>query len=367
VDEKGTKEIRDQVRRLQPTKKPVAGEPDDKLIAWADGLIGKQYYPLGSNLSRIPGKADPKKGAKPGEISAAEARKREKDLLVDERKAFVTESFTKQSFSVMKLENEFSPPPPVDRDVFIQKWLMGDEGQDVKIDLEFEKLMNERPIDKFPTDTKYMVVYQAAPAPGGSPQWLLDGRCSGYVATEEDRQLVYKRLVLRRLVLRAVARAKAPTLRPEGDTYAKPAEVVRGVDKVLELKWLNHDEYLALRSSRYVSSNLAPPQKEPVPYQILGIEMRVQCQLAVAPALLGELENIGRVENRPFAFWAECVFIERPHGKPEWKPGAVFDMPKTLPYDYGYRYREWPVEVFIRGVVPQFDAEKLAKDDVAGV
>ena len=327
-------------------KKPPAGEGAEKLMPWTDALIWS-YYPLDQNLGDIPGKGA---GAPEGRMAKDRAVQERRKLLGEEREVFVKELFANQNF--MASVKEFTPPPPDHRDSFCVEWLMDPKsGQDAKIDQEFEELMGGR---------KCLMIYPATPVPGGSPQWLPDGRCSGYV-NEADRPLVYRRLVLRRLILRAVARANAAALVPKGETYSVPDEKPRRVEGVTEIKWLSHAEYISLREGRFVSNAITAPVKEPLPYQITGVELRVVCHLAVVPALLGELESIGQVEKRPFTFWAEGMSIERVRGKPDWKPKEK--RAENLAPDFGDRYLEWPVEVLIRGVVPQFDVKKLSEEE----
>lgn len=348
-----TKNVIAEAGRKQPKKRPKADDGDQAILDWVDPLI-RQYYPLSRNLKELPGNAG--KGAPANEVSKAKAREIERSLLVAEREGFVRELFARQNFSVDPMK-EFVPPPPGDPELFKQ-WLMGRDGQDVKIDREFESMMDGR---------KCQAVEEARPQGSGGPQWLIDGRCSGHV-NEGDRQLVFQRLVLRRLVLRAVARAKASALAPQDKTYANPKEALRGVERVLEVKWLGHDEYVTARDYRFHSAGLTPPARDVAPYRCVGIELKVLCHLAVVPSLLGELENIGSAENRPFAFWAEGISIERARGKPDWRPGTILGgRPEVPPAGFGDRYHEWPVEVSIRGVVPQFDLGALSKGDLAGV
>jgi hypothetical protein len=325
---------------------------DDQRIAY--------LYPLLKNRAEIPNERK------------AKYKKEEDEKLVAERKRFVGE-FGGMQFALnafldgerkIKTARDFDPDPPADPDLFRQ-WVMGREGQDHKIDEAFEKAMGGKGTIKLCESRMGL--------PGGSCDWLEDGRCSGYIEEKKEvREQVLKRLVLRRVILNAVARAQAQVITLQDESYDEKTNKLvqqkkpetRRVQSVESLVFLDGDSrvndsakgFQAARNTRFSMGALPQLAREPVPYRPNGYNLRVKGHLAVVPALMRELERISEAESRPFACWVERVLIERPAGKPDWK--ADDPVPQEIPIDGGTRYHEWPVSVDLLVVVPEFD-EKM--------
>jgi hypothetical protein len=320
-------------------------------------------YPLNNNSSRIPNEADVK------------ARKQEEEGLTAERQKFV-ESFKEMQFAVDQTlapgdNKDFQPAPPKDNFLFMQ-WVIGSaerSGQDQLIDQLLEAKLGKGCMSLQKSDIE---------APGSACTWKSDGRCSGYIEDKpETRQLVLKRLVLRRLALMAAARAGAPveTLLPDkydGKRLESNTTVVqRKVQYIDALEFLDGDlratdparAFVPARNNRFAAAGLSAPtgKDNPVPYKPNGFLLRLRCHPAVIPSVIAELEKIGSAEvdgerKRPFTCWVERVLIERP-GKLDWRPDAVMLKSDKLPRDGGNRYHEWPVAAEILAVVPEFDLE----------
>jgi hypothetical protein len=358
----GLEALSTKIRTLAPKPKDKLSVEDKKLFpenlvpAEVDERIS-YLYPLYKNSKIIP-----------NERWAKEKAKEDENLLA-ERKRFV-EEFSRAQFALntvldserrIKTGKDFDPDPPEDPDIFRQ-WVMGREGQDHKIDEAFEKAMDAKGCIKLCESRMGL--------PGGTCDWLEDGRCSGYIE-KKDREQVLRRLVLRRVILSAVARAQAPVVTLKDEKYDEKTNrlyeqqinksEIRRVQMVDGLVFLDGDSkvtdpakgFQAARNARFSMGALPQLGKEPVPYRPSGFSLRVKCHLAVVPALMREIERIGEVENRPFACWVERVLIERPAGKPDWKADEA--APQEVPADGGNRYHEWPVNVDLLVVVPEFD------------
>ena len=336
-----------------------------------DGLLWR-IYPLSTNLKKIPNEF------------TAKAKQEEDKALVDERGRFV-ERFKDYQFAVDQTlstqgkNQDFLPAPPADVDLFMD-WVTGGDGQDARIDKEFTKLIEEREKSKDKEEKKppLPIIFQKS-QPGGTCQWLDDGRFSGTVTGKEFatvRPEILKRLVLRRLVLMALAKAEArvSTLKGEPSDLEEHAAALkdeakaakafrwepetRRVQFIEKITFLDAKQFTQERKGRL--SGAAPsPKEDPQPFRTTGVELRVKCHPAVIPALLKKLEDMGTDNHRPMAFWVERLSVQRAPGKPDWaaksRGEAKVSLPDPLPPDFGYRYVEWPVTVEILGVIPEFD------------
>ncbi len=292
----------------------------------------RELYPLARNLKDIPN----------DNLRAAKVK--EDEGLNGARIAFLkklTDPKTGRNFR-FDPQRDFSPsPPPVANDPTMGSFREWVQNEQRSIDEAFAKFgkgieMEERKSDLL------------APANKGV-RWELDGRVNGYIDNPQDRARVLYRLLLRRQILMAIARTRAQVsrvkIRPDGKGE-EPVLEPRRVGKIIAFEFVDRD--------------LRVPG---MPYKRHRVWLTVSCHLAVVPKLLGELEVIGcrrnpgtgRLEQvRPFAFWAEEVSIKRPGSWPA-AALATKDMNSERLTEYG-RYLEWPVKVFISGVVPEFDA-----------
>jgi len=375
LEEPSTK-IRSIAGKLARGEKLSAVEEKEKPLLFPANLVPGDVdarigylYPLHNNRTLIPN------------ASFVEGKKKEEADLIAERERFA-KRFGEMQFAAdmalaPKTNKDFDPAPPADPDLFRQ-WVMGKDGQDRKIDLMFEELAGKGCIK---------ACESRMGASGTACDWLDDGRCSGYI-DDRSRDLVLKRLVLRRLILMAVARAEAPvnTLLQKNEKYEEKYDkakkkldqqwvvVNRRVQMVENLTFLEGDPsvndpnrgFLAAKNSRFGMASLQPPTREKVPYRPNGFSLRVKCHLAVVPALIRELETIGQPDKahpdkevRPFTCWVERLQVERPMGKPDWRQEDP--VPRDVGADGGHRYQEWPLNVDIVAVVPKFDE----KDDPA--
>jgi hypothetical protein len=307
-------------------------------------------YPLNNNLKRIPNN------------SAVAAKRLEDEGLLAERAAFAR-SFQDMMFAA-DAAKDFKPPPPAHSDLFRQ-WVTGrTDGQDKLIDQMVEEKLG-----------KGCMKFQDSRdgEPGTACEWLEDGRCSGYIDDRRDRDLVLKRLLLRRLVLAAVTRASAPVRVATTDKYVLGQKLDTTwevkqlqVQLIDELRFLDGDpkgrdpqrSFAMARALRFGHGGIKPPQPEdnPVPYRSSGFLLRFRCHAGVVPAVISQIERIGEVEHRPFCCWVERVVIGRPGGRtPDWRPDQPIKEKEDLGREDGNRYAEWPVSVEVLVVVPEFD------------
>jgi hypothetical protein len=239
-------------------------------------------------------------------------------------------------------QRDFRPPPPLAiKDPTMGSFREWVQDEEKGIDTAFAMLGKGIEIELRKSDL-------LAPNNQGV-RWELDGRVNGYIEKPKDRPKVLYRLLLRRQILMAIARTKARVsrvkIKPDG-LGEEPVLEARRVGKIIAFEFWDQN----LRVSG-------------MPYKRHRVRLTISCHLAVVPALLGELEAIGchrdprtgRLEQkRPFAFWAEEVSIKRPDSWPTVLLGNR-DMNSERLTEYG-RYLEWPVTVFISGVVPEFEA-----------
>jgi hypothetical protein len=305
-----------------------------------------KLYPLSRNLARIPNR------------NFVDGKRDEDKALSAARRKFEAK-LSKHNFAVNP-KTDFKPvPPPFDKDANMTMERLLSSTSAVR---EGDKARFREWVDK--EDKQIDATFQAAakdcffkpqtadllnPNNRGL-RWLDDGRVTGFINESGHMAVVLKRLMLRRQILMAVARAKAVVQRLKkinGGARESANPEPRGVERVIRL---------------YFDRRYGAPAPKRVPYKPEKVELTVSCHLAVVPALLRQLEAIGakrdpgseRLEQvRPFAFWVHEVRIKRPAGWPE-ATHSVGEVNSELAGSYG-RYLEWPVTVFISGVVPEFD------------
>jgi hypothetical protein len=300
------------------------GDTERKLSS-VDPILWR-LYPLTQNLKLIPNKN-------------FVAEKKNEDAALKAARADFIKRMGKYQFAVKP--GDFKPPPPDElRDRTMALFREWARDEDLRIDKEFKK--KGRGIEYNPQTADLLT-----PTNRG-PRWMDDGRVTGYMEKQSDRHKVLYRLLLRRQILMALARTRADVRRLKLGADRKteePAREPRVVDKLISLRFVDQ---------RTMAKGF--------PYKPERVELTVSCQVGVLPALLRELEAIGARRNvgsdrleqiRPFAFWAEEVQIKRPTSWPEGMTGSA-EISSERASEYG-RYFEWPVTVFISGVVPQFD------------
>ncbi len=318
----------------EETKKediPIEDMERVKVQAWDKKLY--RLYPLSSNRKKLP---SPK---------LEKAKRAEDKALGAARLDFVKKHFSARSFRVDPAK-DFKPGPP-DHIGLFREWV---KAEDKRIDDAFLAAGKGIEFKLLKDQVKLFT-------PGRKLNWLNDGRVTGWIAdgrTKTPRDKVLKRLVLRRQILMALARARASVRRlkrvggADGEVKEKEETETRGLDKIVSLVF------------KEPSSGFGTGRRRKVPYAPNKVELTVSCHLAVVPALLRELEAIGKVrdqksgelvQQRPFCFWAGNMAVTRVTGWP-----AALSGSRDLNSERAYgRYFEWPVKVVISGVIPEFN------------
>lgn len=265
---------------------------------------------------------------------SAEARKkRAADLVVERAKC--VELFKGLEFKVALAD--FQPPPPAGGHIAVfRQWA---EEEDKRIDDDFDKSLNP----KFQPGGSSRLSRCLPNFTTGAVKWLEDGKLSGQI-TDADRPVILERLFLRRKILMAAARAKGVTeyedMKPQRDGQLVSAGMKpqpRSLEYVSRLTFLDY---------RPAAGTPGAAGGARMPYVPQPIAIQARCHLAVVPGLLRELQDMGGAgPDKRFAFWVERLYVSRPQGV----PGPA--VSKASHYD------EWPVEVFVLGVVPKFKPE----------
>jgi len=324
--------------RFRPVTLVVDGKTSDltkEIIRKKPLEVDKEIfhlYPLDRNLRRIPSDRFVK------------AKKEEDGYLHGARQTFVDGGFKAYSFLVNP-QTDFHKPPEEGAIQLFRQWVAD---EDKRIDKAFREAAGggiEMTQSKRSLDT-----------PGAPLTWLDDGAVTGFIEPRNKVE-VLRRLVLRRQFLLAVARAKAsvPALKRKGE--GEEAQDVR-VDLERRVERITSLSFSGGKAGR----------RGKLPYEAHRVRLEVSCHLAVAPALLRELEAIGsnfqlgsgKVDGkRPFTFWADTVYVRRPMGWPSTLGASGEVHSGNLGSNRYGRYLEWPVTVLISGVVPAFRPNEL--------